>query len=232
MAYQYPPQNQPYGNNLNFYNSGFQQPPPGGVSGSTTPFQTYGGTPSQSGFAGFSNVNDLSGNMGQSGSGLTNGWLAAFGAEGYPGEPPLLEELGVNFSHIKLKARGNHISQALYTANNPQTITVLNPFGRIDTHIMDDSDLAGPVLFFLLFGFFLLFSGKIHFGYIYGLALIGSIALNFIFSLMSPPISPVEQGASDSDGHASGSRIFSSTLTIARSASILGCTLSHVFNPC
>lgn len=28
---------------------------------------------------------------------------------------------------------------------------------RIDQHIMDDSDLAGPILFFLLFGFFLLF---------------------------------------------------------------------------
>lgn len=31
------------------------------------------------------------------------GWLAAFGTEGYPGEPPLLEELGVNFGHIKTK---------------------------------------------------------------------------------------------------------------------------------
>ncbi|EHL01712.1 putative protein transport protein yip1 [Glarea lozoyensis 74030] len=29
---------------------------------------------------------------------------------------------------------------------------------------MDDSDLAGPILFFLLFGTFLLFSGKVHFG--------------------------------------------------------------------
>jgi hypothetical protein len=29
-----------------------------------------------------------------------------------------------------------------------------------------DSDLAGPLLFFLLFGFFLLASGKIHFGYV------------------------------------------------------------------
>lgn len=28
---------------------------------------------------------------------------------------------------------------------------------RIDQHIMDDADLAGPILFFLLFGFFLLF---------------------------------------------------------------------------
>jgi hypothetical protein len=40
--------------------------------------------------------------MGEQG-GLTMGWLAAFGTEGYPGEPPLLEELGVNFGHIKTK---------------------------------------------------------------------------------------------------------------------------------
>jgi hypothetical protein len=38
-----------------------------------------------------------------------------------------------------------------------QTLAVLNPLSRIDQHIMDDADLAGPVLYFLLFGFFLLF---------------------------------------------------------------------------
>jgi hypothetical protein len=38
-----------------------------------------------------------------------------------------------------------------------QTLAVLNPLGRIDQHIMDDSDLAGPILFFLMFGTFLLF---------------------------------------------------------------------------
>ena len=32
--------------------------------------------------------------------GLTAGWLAAFGTVGY-NDPPLLEELGVNFAHIK-----------------------------------------------------------------------------------------------------------------------------------
>ena len=42
--------------------------------------------------------------MGEQG-GLRTGWLAAFGTEGYDGEPPLLEELGVNFGHIKGKVR-------------------------------------------------------------------------------------------------------------------------------
>jgi hypothetical protein len=40
--------------------------------------------------------------MGEQG-GLRTGWLAAFGTEGYDGEPPLLEELGVNFGHIRSK---------------------------------------------------------------------------------------------------------------------------------
>ena len=46
----------------------------------------------------------VSGRMGEQG-GLRTGWLAAFGTEGYEGEPPLLEELGVNFGHIKVKVR-------------------------------------------------------------------------------------------------------------------------------
>lgn len=46
----------------------------------------------------------VSGRMGESG-GLRTGWLAAFGTEGYDGEPSLMEELGVNFGHIKTKVR-------------------------------------------------------------------------------------------------------------------------------
>jgi protein YIPF5/7 len=90
---------------------------------------------------------------------------------------------------------------------------------------MDDSDLAGPILFFLLFGFFLLFSGKVHFGYIYGLAILGSISLHLILSLMSPPLdsSPSPAGAAmHSHGGPSGSHHLSSTLTFPRSASVLG----------
>jgi hypothetical protein len=110
-----------------------------------------------------------------------------------------------------------------------QTLAVLNPLGRIDQHIMDDSDLAGPILFFLLF------SGKVHFGYIYGLALLGSISLHAILSLMTAPDSgsgPQYGGggpsyheanphAAQSSGPA-GDPQLSSTLTFARSASVLG----------
>jgi hypothetical protein len=86
---------------------------------------------------------------------------------------------------------------------------------------MDDSDLAGPILFFFLFGTFLLFSGKVHFGYIYGLALLGVTSLHFILSLMSPPLDSSAPDSSHS-AHDHPSSHLSSTLTFPRSASVLG----------
>jgi len=88
---------------------------------------------------------------------------------------------------------------------------------------MDDSDLAGPILFFLLFGTFLLFSGKVHFGYIYGLALLGTGSLHLILSLMSPPLSSTTDNTAIQDHtSSSASSHLSSTLTFPRSASVLG----------
>lgn len=212
-------QSPPYGGggggaqNLQFYSSSFSNQP---VSGHSTPFQAgYGGQqtqayPAQYG-AGFS-APGVSGQMGVGATGLRTGWLAAFGTEGYESEPPLLEELGVNFTHIKMK-----------------TLAVLNPFGRIDQHIMDDSDFAGPLLFFIIFGLVLRVSGRLHFGYIYGLAFVGTTMLHVILSLMSPPVSEAEVVASQTHGHRTSSH-FSSSLTLARSASVLGyCLLPLVF---
>lgn len=99
---------------------------------------------------------------------LSRGVLAAFSTGGYPHEPPLLQELGINFSLIKQK-----------------TMAVLNPKGAITTEMMSDSDLAGPILFCLVFGTCLLLAGKIHFSYIYGVALFGTVSLHFFFKLMS-----------------------------------------------
>lgn len=110
---------------------------------------------------------DVSGDMG--GGELAPGILAAFGTSGYSGEPPLLEELGINFNHIKDK-----------------TLAVLNPIQKdINPDIMTDLDLAGPILFVLLFGTLLLLSGKVQFGYIYGVGLFGIVSLHYLFKLMS-----------------------------------------------
>ncbi|KAJ3368075.1 hypothetical protein GGF31_006908 [Allomyces arbusculus] len=95
-------------------------------------------------------------------------WRAAFTTGGLDGEPPLMEELGINPGHIWAKA-----------------VAVLNPFKPIDQHIMDDTDLAGPLLFCLMLGVFLLLSGKAHFSYIYGMAALGCAAMYAILNLMS-----------------------------------------------
>ncbi|EDV19327.1 uncharacterized protein TRIADDRAFT_5826, partial [Trichoplax adhaerens] len=83
-------------------------------------------------------------------------------------EPPLLEELGINFQHIVQK-----------------TGHVLNPFRHIEPSIMDDTDMAGPLVFCLLLGATLLLTGKVHFGYIYGVGLMGCIGLYSVLNLMS-----------------------------------------------
>lgn len=116
--------------NMSYYNQGYGQNTGGGasnlqfypssysnVSGHTTPSQaSYGGyssgntAPAYSGygagssaaFGGGPGMQGVSGRMGETG-GLRTGWLAAFGTEGYEGEPGLMEELGVNFGHIKTK---------------------------------------------------------------------------------------------------------------------------------
>jgi hypothetical protein len=56
-------------------------------------------------------------------------------------------EIGVNPSHILAKS-----------------LTVLNPLKRVDEHIMDDADLAGPLVFCFAFALVLLFvSGSVCF---------------------------------------------------------------------
>jgi hypothetical protein len=100
---------------------------------------------------------------------------------------------------------------------------------RIDQHIMDDSDLFGPIIFCLLFGTFLLLAGKVHFGYIYGLAAIGSVSLHQIFSLMSNPQldtmnpnSPPSYNPHMSSQSEQDNVQGASTLTFFRSCSVLG----------
>ncbi|WEJ95386.1 hypothetical protein PSN45_002904 [Yamadazyma tenuis] len=119
---------------------------------------------------GFGTGFDISGSMGN--GELSSGLLAAFGTSGYPNEPPLLEELGIKFQHIKAK-----------------TLAVLNPLNQnITSDIMADTDLAGPILFVLLFGMLLLLAGKVQFGYIYGVGLFGILTLHFLFKLMSDKV--------------------------------------------
>ncbi|KAG2455754.1 protein YIPF5 [Polypterus senegalus] len=83
-------------------------------------------------------------------------------------EPPLLEELGINFDHIWQK-----------------TLTVLHPLKAADGSIMNETDLAGPMVFCLAFGATLLLAGKIQFGYVYGISAIGCLGMYCLLNLMS-----------------------------------------------
>jgi protein YIPF5/7 len=55
---------------------------------------------------------------------------------------------------------------------------------------MADSDMAGPLVFCLALGFFLLLTGKLHFGYIYGFGMLGCGSLYLLVNLLA------DQGAS------------------------------------
>ncbi|CAG7830948.1 unnamed protein product [Allacma fusca] len=90
------------------------------------------------------------------------------GFDNFEDEPPLLEELGINPYHIMEK-----------------TLAVLNPLRTTDALILQDTDIVGPVVFCVMFGFILLFSGKVHFGYIYGIGVMGCIAMYFLLNMMS-----------------------------------------------
>lgn len=101
---------------------------------------------------------------------------------------------------------------------------------------MDDSDLYGALLYILLYGTFLLLSGKVFYGYIYGVAVFGTVALHVILSLMSPTLDSISANSNDpasvvdpTGGYHShkphtntNAGHFSSTLTFPRSASVLG----------
>lgn len=88
------------------------------------------------------------------------------------GDKPLLEELDVNLNHIRRK-----------------TIAVLNPLSimkPLDEDLMTDGDLAGPFIFCFLLGMSLLvLNGRVHFGFIYGLGLLGWACIWFILNAMS-----------------------------------------------
>ncbi|XP_013373522.1 PREDICTED: protein YIPF7 isoform X2 [Chinchilla lanigera] len=89
-------------------------------------------------------------------------------SDGFDEEPPLLEELGINFDHIWQK-----------------TLTVLNPMKPADGSIMNETDLTGPVLFCLALGATLFLAGKVQFGYVYGMSAIGCLGIHALLNLMS-----------------------------------------------
>lgn len=86
----------------------------------------------------------------------------------YDDEPPLLEELGINFDHIVQK-----------------TWSVLHLLKETDPLVVGDADMAGPLVFCFAFMATMLLGGKVAFGYIYGLGLMGCLGMYLLLNLMS-----------------------------------------------
>jgi hypothetical protein len=91
----------------------------------------------------------------------------------FENEPPLLEELGINMQHIVAKTRA-----------------VVLPFQRfgdsMDSNVIQDPDLVGPLVLAVLLGAELLFAGEIRFDYIYGFGLFGCLSIALVLNLLSP----------------------------------------------
>lgn len=92
----------------------------------------------------------------------------AMGEEEDGDDRPLLEELGINFEHIKKK-----------------TLAVLMPNQLLPEDILEDKDFAGPLVICMALGFSLLLTGKVHFGYIYGIGALGCIGMYCVLNLMT-----------------------------------------------
>lgn len=135
---------------------GVRGPSMGGVQGSIA------GKPSPFG----------AGSLGSIGSGPgTGGGRIDLGGPGeidFSDEPPLLEELGVNFDHIRAKL-----------------LAVVNPMRTVTKGDMDDADLAGPFVLCLALSFLMLARMNFHFGYVFGFFISGGVLLYFVLNLMA-----------------------------------------------
>lgn len=52
-------------------------------------------------------------------------------------------------------------------------------------NVIEDPDLSGPIFIALCFGMLLLLAGKIHFGDIYAIFILGNFLLYLLFNFMS-----------------------------------------------
>ena len=85
----------------------------------------------------------------------------------FENEPPLLEELGIDVDHI-----WKRIQSVVF-------------FRKIGEDLISDLDMGGPLFIALALGVLLMFAGKVHFGYIYGLGLLGCVGAWLLVNVMS-----------------------------------------------
>lgn len=181
----------------------------------------------------------------------------------YDNEPPLLEELGINLGFVWLK-----FLIVMVPNKDIQTLSHLSKlsFASFSKLIMKsgdksdggyaglggsststpsvfppdfDSDMAGPIIAFLVLASLMLLSGKVNFGYIYGFSVCGCALLHGVLELIYVPLDMGGSGPSHGS-HAQGPPESPSSLSIWETASTLGYSIIpviflafiNVFIPC
>lgn len=103
----------------------------------------------------------------------TPGFVAPQAAPGsyddidFENEEPLLEELGINVEHIMLRMRG------------------IAFFKKVNEDVLQDTDLSGPLLIMFALAFCLLLMGKLYFGKVYGITIMGCLFIYLLINVMS-----------------------------------------------
>lgn len=92
-----------------------------------------------------------------------------------PTDPPLLKELGIDFTTIKKE------SNLIFKIN-----------GNINYDFIKNADITGPIIFILLYSFFLLINCKIHFGYVYIISLFSIFMTYFLLNVVCNEINVLE----------------------------------------
>lgn len=79
------------------------------------------------------------------------------GDDEFLNEPPILEELGVNVDQLVERLKG------------------VAMFKGVDHELMADADMSGPLVIALCIGVCMLLAGKLNFGYLYGIGMVGCL---------------------------------------------------------
>ncbi|EJW04605.1 hypothetical protein EDEG_01189 [Edhazardia aedis USNM 41457] len=87
-----------------------------------------------------------------------------------PNDPPLLQELGIDFTAIK-----------------NETKLILNPNANFEK-----SDITGPLIFMFFYALCLFANGKMHFGYVYFITLSSNLLIYFLLNVIKTTQKGVE----------------------------------------
>lgn len=136
----------------------------------SVPVASHGGMNQDMSAGNMSGMGGFGGPMGFSGdaSGSMEGDMNSFDVDDDGDDQPLLQELGINFDHMWTK-----------------WLAVVMPWKELTAEVITDSDCACPLLLCLALGFGLLLTGKVHFGYIYGIGALGCVGMYTVLNLMS-----------------------------------------------